>query len=368
MAELELPYVPIDPGIEDSERMDRFLELSGLHDDPMAPMRVVRFLLWVGRAHPDGNIGKMSARKIAKEMCWVGDPVKAREVMIESGWLVEDEEGALSVEGWDRHGGRVLQARNEHREREREKKKRQRCAKNGHPADTCECPGVVRDESPPCPPDVPGMSPERPPDVPVMKGEGRRVKGEDLSSSHKKNSRVKPVALGASPGAALIRSVKAVFDHWAKTHPGDFPQVHGGLREWSRILSLIRDTGLSVEQLKQAIDGFHLDDWAMQKNPTLWFCMGDPQKYMKLAAGKRTHGSDPHRELFIAVRSECVSAGVVGFPLLQEIPGLLERARGDPERILEAVRSLKSKPGEPPADCSRIAEVLRGNGADRQAS
>ncbi len=189
MSELELPYVPIDPGIEESEAMDLLVDALGvdLDEDPLFPMRVVRFLLWVGRERVDGNLKRITPRKISSIMCWGGDGQRLLAALVEAGWVTESEAG-YRVSGWEKHGGRVLREREIYREKERLKKQRQRCARNSHPADSCECPGVVPRDVPGTSRgqagDVPGESPVRPRDVPVMKGEGRRVKGEGCKTPH----------------------------------------------------------------------------------------------------------------------------------------------------------------------------------------
>lgn len=139
MSELALPYVPIDPGIEESERMALFVDALELHDDPMAPWHVVSLLLWVGGERPDGNIGRMPLRRLAKICRWSGDPDDLFRALVSAGWVIANDDGTIKVEGWSRHGGRVLAER----EKWRDKKRKQRSQV---------------DDSDKCPGDVPGTS------------------------------------------------------------------------------------------------------------------------------------------------------------------------------------------------------------------
>lgn len=122
--ELALPYVPIDPNIEQSERMDLFLEALGLGGDHVAPWYVVRLLLWAGRNRPDGNLGRMSPGAIARAAGWTGDAQAFLEALVAAKWLIEVDDG-WRVEGWERHGGKVLDRREEWRKRkQRQRSKR----------------------------------------------------------------------------------------------------------------------------------------------------------------------------------------------------------------------------------------------------
>ncbi len=105
------------------------------------------------------------------------------------------------------------------------------------------------------------------------------------SGSDANGRRVRSVDLSKPPGAERVGQIKAVFDHWAQKNPDDYPpgSVHTGLREWGTIHDLLQRENLTVEKLKLAIDGFHLDEWAQKNNPTLAFCLKDPRKYMARA-------------------------------------------------------------------------------------
>lgn len=138
--ELALPYVPIDPNIEDSERMFDFIEAIGASDDVNAPWKVIKLLLWLGRKRPDGNLGKITNRIIAKKGGWDGDPDNYVDALVSTGWLVKTDDGYY-LEGWDRHGGKLLEKRNKWRDRknkQRGQKEESRVCPTGQSEDVTE--------------------------------------------------------------------------------------------------------------------------------------------------------------------------------------------------------------------------------------
>jgi len=111
MKDQPLPYVPISPALKDSKRFEDFVEFAELHDDPFAEFYIIKLLLFAGRARIDGNLGAISPRKLAKECVWQGDPYRLVEALTKAKWLVVDDAGNYLIEGWERHGGRVLKER-----------------------------------------------------------------------------------------------------------------------------------------------------------------------------------------------------------------------------------------------------------------
>lgn len=110
MSELSLPYVPIDPRIETHPKTRKFLRVLGKADDQFAHMHVVKFLMEVGKHHPDGNLGKLEPEDIADMARWSGDAMKFTAALCDSGWLLFGNGGYVVV-GWDDYGGRVHAAR-----------------------------------------------------------------------------------------------------------------------------------------------------------------------------------------------------------------------------------------------------------------
>lgn len=139
--ELPLPYVPIDPMLPESERFQRFVDLADLYDDPYSEFYIHKLLLFAGRARVDGNLGPVSARRLKEECRWPHEPKRLLNALSGAGWLIDDGNGGYTIEGWERHGGLVLERRREFREANRLRQKKWRCSKDGHPKKTCECPG-----------------------------------------------------------------------------------------------------------------------------------------------------------------------------------------------------------------------------------
>jgi hypothetical protein len=272
MPELALPYVPIDPRIVDSERMGLFLDAIDAHSDPMAPWHVVKLLLWTGQHRPDGNLRKLSAKRIAIICAWPGEPDELVQALKESGWVIEVDGGGR-LEGWERHGGMVLKQREDYRERERLKKKRQRCAKKGHPPETCECPDRVPEMSPGADEaqivestDVPDVSPERPRDVPVMK-----VKGEGEYTSTSSSSRETREHLSAD-------EVLEIAKGWTWTNT----TIAWGKHQ-QKAVELSPYTPAEVESARVATE-------AVDGNPNLGLWLA------KIKQGRRPRGRSPPRE------------------------------------------------------------------------
>jgi hypothetical protein len=89
--ELGLPYVPVDPGIETSERMMLLMEALGREGDTILPWHVVRLLLWAGENRPDGNLGRIGAKQLAIICAWPEDPETWLNALFKSGWLIDVE-------------------------------------------------------------------------------------------------------------------------------------------------------------------------------------------------------------------------------------------------------------------------------------
>ena len=150
MHTVPLRYVPISPFIDESERMQAFLDALGqLLEPPLAVdharLCIRRLLEFCGRTRVDGKLGSMSARRLAEAIGWrLGEPGDFLAAALQSGWLIATSDG-LAVEGWERHGGKVLAQRAawatskaEQRERAAERRERNRDAKRRQRARGCE--------------------------------------------------------------------------------------------------------------------------------------------------------------------------------------------------------------------------------------
>jgi hypothetical protein len=174
MSELALPYVPIDPTIHERGRFTDFVDALNIEDDPNAEWYIIALLLWAGRMKVDGNIGKPTPKRLAKICRWPGCPDELLAALISTGWLIDSKtKEGWYIEGWERHGGRVLKKRIKWRD----KKRKQRNGLGNVPGD------------------IPGTSPGRPPDVPTCprpKGEGE---GEGEPKGEETTPAVAPFAL-----------------------------------------------------------------------------------------------------------------------------------------------------------------------------
>lgn len=250
---MPLPYVPIDPMIDESERMDLFLDALGDHDDGDPECRVYKLLLWAGRSRIDGHTGKISARRLTEICRWRGDPQQLLKAFLSAGWLAE-EQGGYYIEGWDRHGGKVLKER----ERYTENKRRQRCKSRGHPRESCECPGVVHKDTP--------ETPRRGPvGVSSMKCEVRSVKGEVVKSEEERRGE-EILSLSATPQKSTKRNpdVERVIAYYREQHPTRGRHLvtneASRHRDYKLIAARLKE-GCTVDDLKLAIDGNRIDDW-----------------------------------------------------------------------------------------------------------
>ena len=136
MTDLPLDHIAIDPRLEDSPPMIRFLTLADAPDDPWMPYRVLRLLFWVARMFPDGDIGHTPAWRLARESHWDGDADRFLALLVESGWLVRTASGGHRVVDWERYEGR----QNYQRRKWRQHKKWERCRAAGHDRADCDCP------------------------------------------------------------------------------------------------------------------------------------------------------------------------------------------------------------------------------------
>ena len=94
-----------------------------------------------------------------------------------------------------------------------------------------------------------------------------------------------------------------VFKHWRKTHPDDFLQPHGGLKEWSAIRCRIVQDGATVDQLKTAIDGIHRDPWWSDKL-NLWAVVKDIGRVQKFAHSATAPPTETTQERAIRISNE----------------------------------------------------------------
>jgi hypothetical protein len=100
---------------------------------------------------------------------------------------------------------------------------------------------------------------------------------------------VSPVPISETR-AETVASIRAVFAYWAERHPKDFLAPHHNLREWRALEARITQDKLTVDRLKLAVDGIHLDDWpARERNMTLWHVVKDltaVQRWIKTAEAR----------------------------------------------------------------------------------
>ncbi len=111
-----LPYVPIEPGFETSRRMMR-LKRALPEGQEIAALYVLRLLLWAGVHAPDGDLKDATAEDLAEVCQWDGEPVGLLQALLDTGWLTQN--GTLVIDGWDRHGGQVLEQRKRWNERQK---------------------------------------------------------------------------------------------------------------------------------------------------------------------------------------------------------------------------------------------------------
>ncbi len=130
-----------------------------------------------------------------------------------------------------------------------------------------------RERSSDIPPPVDGVDPDtiRTPSGPLPEEIGLRegnLKEENTKEgkaeprvSASNDQKIAPVPLG-SPAkiATTTPKVVAVFDAWRARHPDHHLTPHSGLKEWRAVEARLSE-GITVEQLVEAIDGIHKDDW-----------------------------------------------------------------------------------------------------------
>ena len=75
-----------------------------------------------------------------------------------------------------------------------------------------------------------------------------------------------------------------IFAYWSKRHPSDYLTPHPGLEVWREVEKRLAE-GATVERLKKAIDGIHLDDWKDRpKHLTLLNAVKSPEAVAKFVA------------------------------------------------------------------------------------
>lgn len=143
----------------------------------------------------------------------------------------------------------------------------------GVPGQTANVPGQMAD--------VPGQTPEhRCSGDPVIHGSSEPVSARTPGA--RVPGQIAPVPLHP-PREQLVADVVAVFAYWAIRHPDDFLDPHQNLPEWRAIEARLTQDRRTVEQLKQAIDGIHLDDWeGRERNLTLWHAVKDLKSVQRL--------------------------------------------------------------------------------------
>lgn len=242
--ELGLPYVPIDPGIFESDRMGAYLDMMSEagHECWCLPWKVIRLLLWAGENRPNGNLGLAGVTVMSRGTstgCPCGVPHKTlRDIFLKSGWLVETKGGVL-IEGWDRHGGRLLKRRKQWRERK---------AKNRA------SPNVPRD----IPQDSTETSTGSPAHVPALK-----VNSKEAGAS------IVPAGAGA-PAAKRNNwsdKVNEVWSHYRIYHPANKKLRLVSTEKTYQAIKARLQEDWSVDAIKQSIDGYHMSEWHTGRDP-----------------------------------------------------------------------------------------------------
>jgi hypothetical protein len=274
MRDLPLPYVPIDPLLNESQRFIDFVEAAQLHDDPYAEFYIHKLLLFAGRSRVDGNLGKMPARSIAKACFWSGDADVFVDALMTSGWLVRDgSSGELSIEGWERHGGKVLEKReywkNQKRTARYNAEKSKELPRNHIPN---------KKTSNRCPKDVQETSTRSHP----LKCEVEVEVKEDQKKDQSQNT-LSPSTPSVSADRDRSKEVLEVFAHYRGCgHLSAHPKPKSTSKEWKSIRARIAD-GYTVDDLKKAIDGMHMTPHNLGENER-------GQKYLGLELCMRDAG------------------------------------------------------------------------------
>lgn len=247
MRDLPLPYVPIDPLLNESGRFVAFVEAAGLHDDPFAEFYIYKLLLFAGKSRIDGNLGPIPSRSLAKACGWRGDANVFLEALLVSGWLVKNGTD-LHIEGWGRHGGRVLERRKDWRVRQQKHRASQK--KDTRSDDTYTDITVTTNG---CPKGVTVTSTP----VTTMKGEVEvevEVKDQDQNTLSILNSEKQ------KPPDPYANEVEQVACYFVEVHPSLHRQVKQKSNRRKIRARLVEDK-YTVAQLCAAIDANAKDSW-----------------------------------------------------------------------------------------------------------
>ena len=119
-----MAWLKVDQDLRDHRKL---LEAADILD--MEPVHLMGHLislwLWSLSNIPDGNIGNLTKRTIARAAQWKGDPDELIDALVEVRLLDKTEDG-LFIHDWDDYAGALIRKREEDRERakrNREKKK-----------------------------------------------------------------------------------------------------------------------------------------------------------------------------------------------------------------------------------------------------
>jgi len=92
-----------------------------------------------------------------------------------------------------------------------------------------------------------------------------RRKGKERKGKEVKEKEIKVSQSELKTQTQNAPSVLAVFDHWRSYHPRACPKPNRKQRDWTLIAARMRE-GYSVDDLRRAIDGIHVDPWADRAN------------------------------------------------------------------------------------------------------
>lgn len=90
--------------------------------------------------------------------------------------------------------------------------------------------------------------------------ERRGDRGEETEETDKP-----PATLADAVSPKNGEEISLVWGHWRTHHPRAAQNLDKGMKGYKLIAARLKE-GKSVEDLKQAIDGFHLDSWVGRKN------------------------------------------------------------------------------------------------------
>lgn len=229
-----MAWLKLEDSFRDHRKPKRMARLLGVRAAEARGL-IVALWAWALTQAPDGDLGDLTPDEIEEAMDWQGAEGCAFKAAVEVGLI--DTDPCQKIHEWMDRAGSYREAQRVAKHRKKKEKKRRKTQRNGNV--------TVHNTDASC-------NVER--------------RGEERTGEEKRGSTA--LALTGSKAVALNNrsEILSVFEHYRTYHARAARNPNSSQKTWKLIRDRLTKDKRSVDELKRAIDGLHMDPWPGREN------------------------------------------------------------------------------------------------------